>query len=71
MKKYKTRELKKGEYFRTAGKEGISPEIWFWEGEYQDPDKKYGYIIYSSVDNHRKVIYPDSYIVPLEPLEDF
>lgn len=65
------RELVKGEYFRIAGPNGIAPDVWTWDGNYENPAKRYGFICRRLADNFKTILYPTDYIVPLEFIEDF
>ena len=65
----KTTELKKGDCFRVMGPEGIGPDIWTWDGEYQEHPFE-GAVIRRVYDGFTIVLPPTTPIVPLEPLED-
>ncbi len=65
------RKLEAGEIFRIAGPQGVSPEIWTWDGVYKDKEKEFGYVCRRLSDGFIRTLYPSDYIVPLDSLDDF
>ncbi len=64
------RKLVKGEFFRVAGPKGVSPEVWTWDGKYENPKTEHGYICRRMSDGFTMPLYPSNYIIPLDPIED-
>lgn len=64
------RKLVPGELFRVAGPRGVPPDIWIWDGKYENPSEEYGYICKRLCDDFTMTLYPTNTIVPLDPPEE-
>lgn len=65
----KTMDLKKGDLFRVSNKDGLGPEVWTWDGEYQHWPFK-GAIIRRLSDGFRTTIPVTTPIALVPPIED-
>lgn len=69
MKKIQTAKefLTESKYFRLPTPNGVSPDVWVWEGEIRGKD---GYLVYRTRDEFTIVLNPNDKVMPLESLED-